>query len=217
LSRVREVAAEAATDDPAHDVEHLLRVARMTLELGGTSVEPDEAIYAALLHDVVNLPKDHPERHRASERSAARARALLTELGLPPERVGRIAEAIEDHSFSHGSRPRSPLGAALQDADRLEALGALGIARTFSTGVRLGARYFDPEDPWAKARPLDDRRYSVDHFFTKLLGLPATLCTAAGRRHAARRVRLLQRFLSALGDELGCPLDERPRRRAQRG
>lgn len=207
LARVFAEVRELSRDDPAHDVEHLLRVALFTIKLAGSRAEPREAICAALLHDAVNVPKNHPERARAAEWSAARARELLSGSELSEAQQRRVTEAIEDHSYSSGRRPRSALGEALQDADRLEALGALGIARTFSTGVRLGARYFDPGDPWAVARPLDDLSFSVDHFFRKLLALPATLCTAEGRAEANKRVELLKSFLSALGEEIGSPLD----------
>jgi uncharacterized protein len=208
LSRLFERVQGLSADDPAHDVEHLLRVALLTLKLAGAEIEPRSAVCAALLHDVVNLPKNHPERARASEWSAAKARELLASEGLSAEALAEIAEAIEDHSYSSGRRPRSPLGRALQDADRLEALGALGIARTFSTGVRLGARYFDADDPWAQGRELDDKRFSVDHFFTKLLALPQTLCTEAGRAEAERRAEILRGFLRALGDEIGAPISD---------
>jgi uncharacterized protein len=69
----------------------------------------------------------------------------------------------------------------------------------------MKARYFDPADPWAERRPLDDRAFSVDHFFTKLLRLPETMCTEAGRREGQRRVAFLRAFLAQLGSELGAP------------
>lgn len=201
LAAVREL----LDDDPGHDVEHCLRVLGWTLRCGGGGLDPREAIAAALLHDVVNVPKDDPRRADASRLSAQRARALLPAHGLSAERIDRIAEAIEDHSYSRGAVPRSDLGRALQDADRLEALGALGLCRTLSTGARMGARYFHPSDPWAERRELDDRRYSVDHFFTKLLRLADTLHTEVGRAEARRRAELLERFLDQLADELGVP------------
>ena len=188
-------------DDPGHDLEHCLRVAGWAMRCGG---EPRDAVAAALLHDVVNLEKNDPRRAEASGLSAARARDILGELGF--ERVDLIADAIEDHSYSRGATPRSPLGDALQDADRLEALGALGLFRTVSTGTRMGARYFHPGDPWAEAREHDDLRFTVDHFFTKLLRLPATFRTAVGRAEAERRVTFMRGFLDQLGDELGRPL-----------
>lgn len=192
--------------DPTHDLAHALRVALGTLRLGGADVDAREAVAAALLHDGVNIPKDSPERAFASERSAALAAARLPALGFAPDAVTRIAEAVRDHSFSRGAEPVSALGRALQDADRLEALGAIGLLRCISTGVRMGGAWFDGTDPFAESRELDDRRYSVDHFYTKLLRLPATMRTAAGRAEAERRAAYLQAFLAQLAHELGRPL-----------
>lgn len=205
LAEARARDAAHSAPDPTHDVAHALRVAHWTLALGGAEVEPREAVAAALLHDAVNPPKDSPERALASERSAAAARERLPALGFAPEAVARIADAIRDHSFSRGAVPETALGRALQDADRLEALGAIGLLRCVSTGVRMGGAWFDAEDPWAEARPLDDTRYSVDHFFKKLLLLPATMRTEAGRQEAERRAAFLREFLSRLGDEIGRP------------
>ena len=200
-SRARDAALAPA--DPAHDTAHALRVAAWTLRLGGEAIEPREAIAAALLHDAVAVPKNSPERARASTLAADHARERLAALGFAPTAVERVAAAIRDHSFSHGAVPDGPLGGALQDADRLEALGAIGLLRCISTGARMGGAWFDDGDPWARSRPLDDARYSVDHFFTKLLGLPATMRTAAGRAEAERRAGFLRLFLGQLGDELG--------------
>jgi uncharacterized protein len=202
-SRARD--ATAAVPDPTHDTAHALRVAHWTLRLGGADVEAREAIAAALLHDAVNPPKDSPERGIASARSAEAARERLTALGFTADSVERICDAIRDHSFSRGAVPATPLGRALQDADRLEALGAIGLLRCISTGVRMGSAWFHAHDPWAEARPLDDASYSIDHFFTKLLTLPATMRTDAGRLEAERRVVFLREFVAHLGGELGRP------------
>jgi uncharacterized protein len=188
--------------DAAHDLGHLFRVADWTVRLAG-DVEPRTAIAAALLHDVVNIPKNHADRAMASERSADVARELLPTLGFDERTTQLVAQAIVDHSFSRGVVPRSALGRALQDADRLEALGVIGTFRCIATGVRFGAQFFDPDDPWANDRELDDKRFSVDHFFTKLLGLPATFQTAAGRAEADRRVATMHLLLDALREELG--------------
>lgn len=202
---------DGAAPDPTHDAAHALRVALGAIRLGGDGVDPREAIAAALLHDAVNPPKDSPERARASERSAALARERLPALGFVPEAVTRIAGAIRDHSWSRGAEPETPLGRALQDADRLEALGAIGLLRCLSTGVRMGGEWFHADDPWAEARPLEDARYSVDHFFTKLLALPSTMRTEAGRAEADRRAGFLRDFLERLSEELGRPLPARHR------
>lgn len=197
-------------DDPGHDLEHALRVGLWTLRIGADEVLPRHALAAALFHDLVNLPKDHPERHRASDRSAALAATLLSTHGYAADEIELVTDAIRDHSYSRGATPTTPLGRALQDADRLEALGVLGMFRTISTGTRMGAAYFHAADPWALKRPLDDRAFSVDHFTTKLLRLPATMCTARGREEATRRAARMRTMLEGLGEELGHPYVPHP-------
>lgn len=191
--------------DAAHDLSHLFRVCLWTLRLGEGSVDPEEAAAAALLHDLVNLPKNHPERSKASSLSAEQAGPILKKAGFSPDACARIQEAIRDHSFSRGAVPASPLGKALQDADRLEALGAIGLMRVFYTGGKMGSALFDPEDPWAKERSLNDMHFSLDHFFTKLLKLPESFQTELGRREAILRAKRMERFLAETSEEIGVP------------
>ena len=101
LAEARARDAALAVPDPTHDAAHLLRVALWTLRLGASAggVDEREAIAAALLHDAVLVPKNSPERSRASERSAEFAAARLADLGFGPAAVGRIAAAVRDHSF----------------------------------------------------------------------------------------------------------------------
>lgn len=204
LRALRDEVAGLLDEDPGHDLAHCLRVALWATRLA-EATRPEDAVAAALLHDVVNLPKDSPDRAEASERSAAVARETLPRFGFPAPQVEVIAAAIRDHSYSRGATPTSDLGRALQDADRLEALGALGIFRAVSTGTRMGARYFHASDPWAEDRELDDLSNTVDHFFRKLLALPDSMNTEAGRVEARRRAAYLEGFLRQLGDELGHP------------
>lgn len=187
--------------DAAHDDAHLLRVARWTLRCA-PDVPPVLAVTAALTHDVVNLPKNHPQRAQASERSAQAVREALPALGFTPDGVNEVALAVRDHSYSRGARPETPLGAALQDADRLDALGALGVLRVAGVGGQLGRALLDPLDPWAQAREPDDLAFTVDHFFTKLLRLDGTFLTPAGQVEARRRTRTMRAFLTELAAEL---------------
>lgn len=201
LERVAEARLLEHGFDPGHDLHHCYRVAKLTHQLD-PSLDPHEVVAAALLHDVVNLPKTHPERSSASRMSADFARSVLGEFGFDHAAIERIAGAIESHSYSAQKTPSSALGCALQDADRLETLGHIGILRVFSTGSRMGAAYFDRDDPWAKSRPLDDKRFSFDHFQTKLFRLPETMCTDAGQKEAVTRVERMKRFLEELSEEL---------------
>jgi uncharacterized protein len=205
LSSILNEARKAEHGDAAHDLSHLVRVALFTIRFAEDAVDPRECVAAALLHDHVNLPKNHPERAKASELSAEAAGPILARAGFGEDAILRIKDAIRDHSFSRGAVPSGILGRALQDADRLEALGAIGLMRVFSTGARMGTSYFHADDPWAKDRALDDSRYSIDHFFTKLLKLPATFLTPGGRAEAEKRGRRLEAFLDDAADEIGEP------------
>jgi uncharacterized protein len=202
---VRGKFANEASPDPGHDLAHFLRVALWTCRIGGASIDPREGAASALLHDIVPIPKDSPLRKQASRLCAEEAERVLPGLGFEPPAVARISEAIRCHSFSRGEKAVTPLAMALQDADRLEALGSIGIMRCLSTGARMGTAYFHGDDPWAASRALDDRAYSIDHFFTKLLRLPSTMTTEAGRLEAEHRAGIMRDFLLHLGEELGKP------------
>lgn len=206
LNRLLAFARARIDDDPGHDLSHCLRVAIWTLEIGGADIDWREGVAAALMHDIVNVPKDSPDRHRASEVCAELARRELPAFGFENAAVARIGDAVRDHSFSRGAIPETLLGEALQDADRLEALGVIGLFRCISTGSRMGARYFHDTDPFADRRPLDDLAFSIDHFAAKLFGLPATMRTERGRAEATRRAAILSTVLSDLSLELGVPI-----------
>jgi len=197
--------------DPSHDLGHSFRVALWAVRLGGDQLDERSAIAAALLHDAVFIPKDSPNARRASDQASVFARELLSELsadgGFSIEEIEAICDAIRDHSYSRGVTPQTLLGKVLQDADRLEALGAIGLIRAVSVGVQIGSAWFDPEDPLAERRDLDEKRYIVDHFFTKLLRLPETMHTDKGRAEAERRVDFLRSFLVQLGDEVTSRVD----------
>ncbi|PNY80808.1 HD domain-containing protein [Deinococcus koreensis] len=187
--------------DAAHDDAHLIRVARWTRRCA-PELSPALAVAAAFTHDVVNLPKSHPERARASELSAQAVRGQLPGLGFSVPDTEQIALAVRDHSYSRGATPGTRLGEALQDADRLDALGALGVLRVAGVGGSLGRALLHPDDPWAQAREPDDQRYTIDHFFTKLLRLDGTFRTLAGQAEARRRTLTMRAFLAELASEL---------------
>ena len=192
--------------DPSHDMAHSIRVANWTIQLGQGRLDPASVIAAALLHDIVNVPKNSPDRARASELCAEAAAEMLLRHGFTPAETTEICDAIRDHSYSRGVKPAKNLGKCLQDADRLESLGSIGIMRAISTGVLMKTKFFDPNDPWAQRRSLDDQAFSIDHFFCKLFKLPELMNTSAGRLEADRRLEMMKGFLKELGEEIGDPL-----------
>lgn len=191
--------------DGAHDAGHLLRVLRNAATICSAEPAADREVVAAaaLMHDLVNLPKDHPDRAQASTLSAEHAVGFFAEQpAFTRERLTVLSDAIRTHSFSANLAPRFLESRILRDADRLEALGAFGLARCFQVSGALGRAIIDMADPWADGRELDDVEFAVDHFFTKLLDLHETFSTTPGRRMARARTDYLRGFLDQLAREL---------------
>lgn len=189
--------------DPGHGLVHLRRVVATALRLAGEEGARVEIVLpAAWLHDCVNVPKDSPDRLHASRIAARHAVQFLEGAGYAKEFLDGIAHAIEAHSFSAGIAPVTIEAKVVQDADRLDALGAIGLARCIAVGAALGRPLYEPDDPFCERRDPDDRGASVDHFYTKLLKLAGTMQTAAGRREAARRTAFLESFLGQLRSEI---------------
>src|SRR5256714_1330285 len=192
--------------DTAHDEGHVRRVvanARKLAEAEGAELAV--VLPAAWLHDCVAIAKNSAERSSASRLAAGRAGGFLRAAGYPAEHIAAIEHAIEAHSFSARVAPQTLEAKVVQDADRLESLGAVGIARTLITGGANGTPFYDFSEPVPVSRAADDRTSIIDHFFTKLLTLAKTMQTAAGRAAAQQRAEFLRQFLTQLGSEIGVP------------
>jgi uncharacterized protein len=198
--------AEEAAGDAAHDEGHVRRVvanARVLAEREGA--EMAVVLPAAWLHDCVSVPKNSPQRSSASRLAAERAGKWLRTEGYPAQCIAGIEHAIVAHSFSGRVTPQTLEAKVVQDADRLDALGAVGIARTLMLGGANGTPFYKLSEPFPVTRAADDRTSVIDHFFTKLLKLGETMQTAAGREAALHRAQFLNQFLSQLGNEIGVP------------
>ncbi len=194
-------------DDGAHDGAHLVRVWRNVCAIASgldQTDAPDMEVLAAaaILHDCVAVEKNHPDRVRASRMAASRARDMMAPFQWAAPRLDSLAHAIEAHSFAAGVAPESLEAKILQDADRLDALGTIGVARCFYVAGRMGAQLYDAADPDARHRELDDTRFAVDHFHTKLLRLAGGFQTAPGRRMAEERTAWMLDFLETLNGEM---------------
>lgn len=188
--------------DGAHDEAHLLRVwrnvARISAAEGG---EIPVLMAATLLHDCVWIDKSSPQRSMASRLAAVRARDVLQALAWDEGPIAATCHAIEAHSFSAGIEPVSLEARILQDADRLDAIGFIGVARCFYLAGMRGAGLCDPADPAAADRPLDDRRFALDHFQVKLLQLHLGFRTKTGQVLAQHRAARLQAFYQGFLEE----------------
>lgn len=203
-----EAAVRGDAHDAAHDIEHVRRVVAAARELAAGEGAPLEVVVpAAWLHDCVHVPKSSPLRSSASRLSAERAAALLRNWGCDDALVREVEHAIVAHSFTASVEPRTTAARVVRDADRLDALGAVGLARCLVLGAEMGRPLYDPTDPFCERRTPDDAVSSIDHFFTKLLTLPGRMTTSAGRAEGERRVRLLRAYLRELRHELGLPAE----------
>lgn len=191
--------------DAAHDVSHFRRVWKTAQTLmQGQQVDGLVVLAACYFHDIVSFAKNHPQRHQSSVLAAQKTAEILANdfPDFPDSAVPAVRHAIEAHSFSAGIAPLTLEAKIVQDADRLESLGAIGLARVFAVSGAMGAALFDGNDPFAAERELDDKAYALDHFRCKLLKLPATMQTAKGRELAAHNADFLVHYMAKLSAEL---------------
>jgi len=193
-------------DDPAHGWEHVNRVYKLALHIAERE-GADRFIVgmAALMHDLGRLEQSRNEEQHHVDVSIALASELLNTYQLAPEIQQAILHAIEAHSFSKGVQPQTREAQVLRDADRLDALGAIGILRWAITGTirrTPQTRTYHPDDPFAEKHIPDDHSYMLDHFYTKLLKLSDTMVTETGRAMARRRTDFMRTYLAELRNEL---------------
>jgi uncharacterized protein len=193
-----------SNDDPSHDFQHILRVLGNIELLSQTEGGDIEILIpAALFHDVVNYPKNDPKAVLATNESADKAAAVLKQIkDYPTAKIEKVMHAISVCSFSKNIKAETLEAQLLQDADMLEATGAISIMRTFASAGNMKRRFYDPEDPYAKSRILDPRENTLDLFYVRLLRIPERMNTKLGKQLAEQRMKILHEFLTQLNEEL---------------
>jgi len=195
---------DAAVADAAHDPEHIRRVVQNAKALAQSEGGALAVIIpAAWLHDCVHVPKDSPQRSLASQLAAQTAVAFLRTIDYPAQYLPDVAHAIAAHSFSANIPPRTLAAQIVQDADRLDALGAIGIARCLMLGGEMGKPLYHPAEPLPQTRSPDDGHYTIDHFYCKLFKLADKMNTRSARQEALRRAAFMRRYLAQLEQEVG--------------
>lgn len=190
--------------DGSHDLSHVHRVwinAKMIQSVEGGNLET--LLAASILHDCVAVEKNSPLRAQASTLSSAKASAILADLGWSEPMIDAVVHAIKSHSFSAGFEPITIEAKIIQDSDRLDALGMVGVARCFYTAGRMESGLYDLTNPKALNRQYHDDRFAIEHFHAKLLKLSSGFQTQEGARIAAKRHRRLEFFLEEFMDEIG--------------
>lgn len=187
--------------DAAHDLGHFRRVASVAAKIASfeaTDVDLLIILAAAYFHDIVSLPKNHPDNRMSSRLAAVKARTILEKMSFPSEKLEGVSHAIEAHSYSAQIEPQTKEAKIIQDADRMEALGAIGILRTFYISGCMQIPPFDPCDVCAKNRPLNDKMFGLDHFYCKLFKLSAAMQTKGGGDIAQARNEFMHIFVKEL-------------------
>ncbi len=199
----RKISLIASSEDPAHDLLHFKRVVATAKALCiEENAKAEVVVPAAWLHDFVIVPKNDPRRSMAARLSADGAIQFLREIRYPEKYFAEIAHAIAAHSFSANIATETLEAAIVQDADRLDGLGAIGIARCFATAGLMRRAFYSEVDPFCLERAVDDSQFTVDHFFAKLFKTADTLKTKAGRAEGVKRVEVMKRYLADLGTEI---------------
>ncbi|WP_406734405.1 HD domain-containing protein [Vibrio scophthalmi] len=189
--------------DQAHDIHHILRVVKTAKQLcQGEGAQIEVVLPAAYLHDCVSLAKNHPDRSQSSQLAAEKALSFLRTIDYPQTYLPLIHHAIVAHSYSANIIPTTMEAQIVQDADRLDALGAIGIARCLQVSCELGVDLYHPDDPFCLQRAADDRRFAIDHFYLKLFKLADSMNTESARAEAQTRTQFMRDYLAQLSKEV---------------
>jgi uncharacterized protein len=189
--------------DLAHDFNHVLRVVKTAKQLSLLENAIIEIVVpAAWLHDCFSLPKNHSDRKSSSVYAADKAVQFLSEIKYPEKYFQSIHHAIVAHSFSANITPKTLEAKIVQDADRLDALGAIGITRCIQVSTSLDRELYHREDPFCQTRQADDSKYTIDHFYKKLLLIEETVHTDTAKAEANKRTLFMKAFLAQLNSEV---------------
>ncbi|MFQ5440721.1 MAG: HD domain-containing protein [Nitrosopumilaceae archaeon] len=203
IDELRNLVKIRMKNDPAHDFNHIMRVYKNAQKLCKKEKANQKLVLSSvLLHDIISYSKTDKRSHLSSEQSAKEAKKILKNFDFTSEEITIISDAIRDHSFSRGVIPETIEGKILQDADRLDAIGAIGIARVFAVGGLEKRSFYNNADPFCKIHKPDDNIWTLDHFYKKLLKLESQMNTKSAKIEAKKRTQILKNFLSELKREI---------------
>lgn len=189
--------------DLAHDLNHVKRVVNSAKFLANReSADLNIVIPAAYLHDCINLPKTHPDRSKASIHAADKAVKFLASIQYPSQYLVPIHEAISAHSYSANINANSLEAKIVQDADRLDAIGAIGIARCLQVSAAFKTPLYHAHDPFCETRTPNDKEFTLDHFYVKLFRICDTLHTDAAKAEGLLRKQYMESFMLQLKSEM---------------
>jgi uncharacterized protein len=192
------------SDDPSHDLNHALRVLKTAEEISIIERADLEVVLpAALFHDLVNHPKNDPRALHAPDESADEVVKILSLIpNYPQQKLPLVHEAIRSCSFTKGLKHSFLEAQIVQDADGLEATGAIAIMRTFASAGQMKSAFYHTDDPFCEKRSPESLRFALDLFFNRLLKVKERMYTSAAQEIAVRRTQFLKEFLEEFRLEL---------------
>ena len=203
INSLKQEVRNLMTNDSAHDFDHIMRVFKNAQKICKKENAPEKLVLSAvLLHDIVSYPKSDKLSKSSSIKSAEKSKKILKKFNFTKEEIQIISDAIRDHSFSRNKIPATLEGKILQDADRLDAIGAIGIARVFAVSGSEKRPFYNVKDPFCKNRMPNDEIWALDHFYRKLLKLEFLMNTKSGKIEAKKRTKILKDFLNELKKEI---------------
>lgn len=201
---IRAVARSYFDDEmnPAHDWHHVKRVQNLAETLLD-EYDVDETVvrHAVLLHDIGRAREDAGEIDDHAAWGAREARTILADRGFDDGHIEAVCHCIRVHRYSNALEPETLEAEVLCDADNLDALGAVGVARCFSYGGERGETIYDPEIP-PEADDTTTGAHQYNHFYKKILDLPERMYTDAGRAIADDRAAFVESFLDRFDREI---------------
>ena len=192
-----------STPNAGHDITHTLRVRDLCLHISSIEGGDPEILEAsALLHDIGRPDEIKDPAIDHAELSARLSPKILDRAGFPAQKIPAVVYAIANHRYSSGITPDSLEARILQDADRLDITGAVGIAMTFAYSGAYGHMLYHPDDPMCKKHKPDDNKYAMDHILSKLIQLPTSMHTNTARHIANERNKFLLDFIDQFKQEI---------------
>jgi len=200
----------------AHNLDHVMRVYNLCHHLAkGENIDMEILEIAALLHDIARIKEDSDNSGKTNHAilGAKMAKQILKKLNFPKEKIKKIQECIVSHRYRTGQPPKSKEAKILFDADKLDVLGAVGIARSFVWVGRNNAKIYSKPNikkyirenlgSRTNGRIMNKTKHSPQiEFETKIKFLPNKLYTKQGRKIAKKRIKFYKNFLDRLEKEI---------------
>lgn len=200
-NRVKKIIEE---NQNSHNWEHTERVYNLALKIGRKEKANMEILkYAAILHDIARADEDKKNGKIChAEKGAKKAFKLLKEYKINPDKIKKIVHCIETHRFRGSKKPETKEAKVLFDADKLDAIGAVGIGRAFLFAGEVGAKLHNRNIDIHKTKPYTREDTAYREYIFKLRKIKNIMQTKTGKKMAEKRHRFMVQFFDRLNREV---------------